>query len=320
MGVHCGSGMKRLDLLMIRCFCGIILFNTLFIQFLSAQSFDFPTKRCGISIGNSKRFTGLRVNFRDSRVDEIIGINMTLWQPKDDNKDAIIKGISLGLIPGGGQLNGIQFGLGVSAEKELKGISIGLLGIGSGENVIGLNIGGLGSGAGGNMIGFNFGLLGVGAGENLQGINIGGLGCGAGENVCGFNIALLGLGAGERLSGITLVGLGAGAGEKLEGVTIAGLGIGSPHIKGITVGGAGVGGVHIKGITIALGTIRIEPGGTLNGFALSGFNYFRGGQVGVSVGLVNYTYTLKGLQLGIINIVRENPRFLKVLPLVNANF
>ena len=320
---------------------------------LHAQGFNIPTGRWGISFGNSKRFTGLRFNFRDSRVEKITGINVTLWQPKKDNKESIVHGLSLGLMPGGGELRGIQIGgLGIAAEQNMSGISIGLLGvgcggdmtgvhigglgagaggsikglnigilgIGAGEDLGGINIGGLGAGAGGDMSGLNVGLLGVGAGSDLSGINIGGFGAGAGKNMAGLNIGLFGIGAGENLTGINIGGLGAGAGEELRGLTICGLGAGSPKIKGVTFAGLCVGGVNVRWIALAIGTVQIKNDGHLIGFAASGFNYIKGTQHGLSIGIVNYAFRLKGVQLGLINIVRENPKGLRILPIMNANF
>ena len=75
---------------------------------LRAQSLDIPSKRWGISFGNSPTFTGLRFNFRDSRVHRITGLNFTLWQPREDNKHSLVQGLSLGTIPGGGTLHGLQ--------------------------------------------------------------------------------------------------------------------------------------------------------------------------------------------------------------------
>jgi hypothetical protein len=331
-----------------------LIFLTLFASStLFSQSFDFPSKKWGISFGNSKEFTGLRFNFRDSQVRRITGINVTLWIPKKDNEEAQVRGLSLGVIPGGGYVHGIQFGvLGVAAEKNLYGLSIGLLGVGSGEDTVGVNIGGLGVGAGENLKGLNIGGLGVGAGENLiginlgglgagagesliginiggfgvgaggdmKGLNIGGLGAGAGENMTGLNIGGLGVGAGENLTGINIGGLGAGAGEKLVGLTIGGLGAGSVEVQGLTVGGLGVGGKVLKGVQLALGTVVVPRGGRMVGFAASAFNYIRGTQTGVTIGIVNYCWRIKGVQIGLVNIVRDNPKYLKVLPLINANF
>jgi len=320
---------------------------------LSGQSFDIPSKRWGISFGNSKKFTGLRFNFRDSQVQRICGINVTLWQPRKDNQEAVVQGLSLGVIPGGGYLRGIQVGfLGVAAEKDLWGISLGGLGAGSGGDVTGLNIGGLGTGAGGSMTGLNLGGLGTGAGDNLIGINIGGFGAGAGKNMKGLNIGGLGVGAGEdvagisfggfgagaghdmtginigglgvgagrRMVGLNIGGIGAGAGEKLVGLTIGGIGAGAPEVQGLTIGGIGVGGEVLKGIHLALGTIMVTDNGRMVGFAASAVNYIKGTQVGLSIGIVNYAWSLKGVQIGLVNIVRDNPKGRKVLPFLNANF
>lgn len=151
---------------------------------LLAQSLDIPSKKWGLSFGNSKEWTGLRFNFRDSRVRRVDGVNFTLWMPRKDNKDAVISGLSLGVIPGGGHVRGIQIGLlGVSAEANLAGLNIGGLGVGAGDNLTGINIGGLGVGAGENVAGVCIGGLGVGAGGDLKGLAFGGLGVGAGENV-----------------------------------------------------------------------------------------------------------------------------------------
>jgi hypothetical protein len=35
---------------------------------------------------------------------------------------------------------------------------------------------------------------------------------------------------------------------------------------------------------------------------------------------VNYTRTLDGVQLGLVNVVRENPKHRQVLPIANWNF
>ncbi len=348
--------MRKSEKPIIRFQAGAVLVVFLFIaggSALSGQSLDFPSKKWGISFGNSREFSGLRFNFRDSGVRRISGINVTFWQPKKDNTEAYVRGLSLGVIPGGGYLSGIQIGLlGVAADKDLAGISIGGLGVGSGRDVIGINIGGLGAGAGENMTGLNIGGLGMGAGENLVGINIGGLGAGAGENVMGLNIGGLGVGAGEDLIGINIGGIGAGAGRNMKGLNIGGIGAGAgENMIGINIGGIGVGsgnlllGVNIggiavggrevqglniagfavgaevlKGINLSSGAVLVMKNGLMVGFAASPFNYIRGHQTGLSIGIVNYAWTLRGVQIGLVNIVRDNPRGLKVLPVFNAGF
>ena len=309
---------------------------------LADDGFGIPSKRWGIGFGNSKRFTGIRFNFRDSGVERVDGINFTLWQPRDQERGAEVNGLSLGLIPGGGRMRGIQLGvLGVAATESMSGLSIGLLGCGAGGDMTGINFGGLGCGAGGSVRGINIGLLGMGAGEELWGINIGGLGCGAGERVAGISIGLLGcgageemvgvqfaglgLGAGKRMAGLQIAGFGLGAGEELWGVSLAGIAAGSPKVTGITVAGGAVGGLEIRGIALAVGCVRVMDKdkmreGLMKGLAASACNWIAGEQRGLSIGILNYAEKLEGVQLGLINIAKNNPKGAKVLPLMNAHF
>jgi hypothetical protein len=310
-----------------RTICGAAAAGLIFFlviaggQVLLGQSFDIPNKKWGLSFGNSPEFTGLRFNFRDRQVRYIRGMNVTLWAPHKDNKDSKIDGISFGLIPGGGYLRGIQVGLlGVGAEKTMSGINIGGLGIGSGEDLNGLNIGGFGLGAGNNVTGINLGGLGIGAGKTLKGINIGGLGAGAGEDIIGLNIGGLGLGAGRLLEGVNIGGFGVGSGQKLVGLTICGFGAGSQEVVGLTIGGFAIGGQVLKGIHLAGGMVHVSKGGQMFGFAASSFNFIKGSQNGLTIGIVNYAFHVKGVQIGLVNIVRDNPRYLKVLPLMNTSF
>lgn len=292
---------------------------------VSAQSLTLPAKTWGICFGNSPRFNGLRFNIMDSKIDTINGINITAWKANDKKVSGTVNGISLGVMPYAGELNGIQIGLlGSGAKKNIRGINIGLVGAGAGSDMIGFNFGGIGIGAGKNMKGINIGLIGAGAGDDAIGISIGGLGLGAGNNMIGINIGGLGVGAGDRIMGITIAGIGAGAGDRLAGLTVCGLAAGAPTIKGLTVAGLALGGKNITGLSIALGTIQISKDdkgdGMYSGLAVSAFNYFKGTQKGVAIGIVNYAYRLKGLQIGLVNIVRDNPRGRTVLPIVNFNF
>jgi hypothetical protein len=289
---------------------------------LVAGSLDFPSSRWGVSFGNSRNFTGLRFNFRDQDVEHIRGVNVTLWQPREKtNEEAVVDGVSLGLIPGAGTLRGLQIGLlGVAGYKEIRGLTFGLLGAGSGGSVKGVNIGGLGVGAGGDVLGIYFGGLGVGAGRNVVGINVGGLGVGAGGDLVGLNFGGLGLGAGGRLRGVNIAGLGAGAGTSLDGLTVAGLAAGGERVRGVIVAGLAAGGMDVRGILVAGAFTAIPRGGEFCGLAVSPVNWHKGTQAGLSVGIVNYAWTLKGVQLGLVNIVRDNPPGLRVLPLFNAGF
>ena len=329
----------------------LLIYMFVQIDFLFAQSLDIPVKGYGISFGNSKKFTGLRFNFRDKRVDRIDGLNVSLWKA-DENEDAIMRGISVGILPEAGDMGYLQLGFGVAAEYQLSGLTVGILGAGSGgdmdginigglgagaggsitginigglgagagQDIVGLNIGGLGAGAGQNAIGVNLALLGVGAGQNLYGINFGGLGAGAGQNVVGITFGGLGAGAGQNMTGINIGGLGVGAGQELRGLSLALLGAGSPSIKGVTLAGLAVGGVEITGLTVALAHVRIEDDGILTGLTASAFTYIKGLLKGVSLGIVNYSYEVSGIQIGLVNYVADNPSGLKILPFFNTSF
>lgn len=300
---------------------GYLFLAQVCIELNASKSLSIPAKKWGICFGNSARFTGLRFNLIDKHTEIINGINITFWKPNDKKATGTVNGFSLGILPYARELNGIQIGLlGSSAKENLRGINIGLIGAGSGENMTGFNFGGIGLGAGNNVKGINIGLIGAGAGETMFGINIGGMGIGAGKDLIGFNLGGLGVGAGEKVMGITLAGLGAGAGDRLVGLTICGLGAGAPVVKGLMIAGIGIGGKHIAGLSVTPGVVHITDDGVYTGLSVSAFNYFKGTQKGVAIGIVNYAYRLKGLQIGLVNIVRDNPRGRVVLPIINFNF
>jgi hypothetical protein len=287
----------------------------------AAKSLALPAKTWGVCFGNSPRFNGLRFNVTDEKLDLVNGVNITLWKANDKKASGTVNGLSLGLIPYAGELNGIQIGLlGPGAKETMRGINLGLIGAGSGSDMVGLNLGGIGVGAGDDLWGINIASLGIGAGANVLGINIGGLGVGAGDDLIGLNLGGLGVGAGKNVIGITIAGLGAGAGDRMAGLTVCGLGAGAPVLEGLTVAGIGLGGKRISGVSLALGSIQIVENGTYSGLAVSAFNHIKGTMKGVAIGIVNYAYRLKGLQIGLVNIVRDNPKGRGILPIINFNF
>ena len=72
----------------------------------SAQSLDLGYAGTGISLGNSKNWTGLRINLRDHQAETLRGLNLTLWNPDDDAVDRL-DGIALGLKTRGDKVNGL---------------------------------------------------------------------------------------------------------------------------------------------------------------------------------------------------------------------
>lgn len=286
----------------------------------SAQGVGVPSSRWGIGFGNSPEFSGLRFNFRDRRVKRVTGVNLTLWQPHDDDADSTITGLSLGPLAGGGTMRGLQVGIfGLIGMKRLVGVNVATLGMGAGGDIIGINLGGLGIGAGGRLVGLNVGGLGAGSGGGMTGINVGGLGVGTGGDLSGINVGGLGVGAGGTVSGINVAALGIGAGRSLNGLNIAGLAVGAPTARGLSIAGV-VGGQSLIGVHVGVASVHAICDGRMVGLAVSPFNYIKGTMTGIAIGVVNYAWSVRGAQIGLVNIVRDNPTPLKVLPVFNTSF
>ena len=73
----------------------------------------------------------------------------------------------------------------------------------------------------------------------------------------------------------------------------------------------------MEGLDIALLFTRIERFGTQKGVAISSYNYMKGLQRGLTIGIVNYALELDGTQVGLINIARSNRPGRQVLPFAN---
>ncbi|MGH7700801.1 MAG: LA_2272 family surface repeat-containing protein [Gemmatimonadales bacterium] len=73
----------------------------------------------GLSIGNSARVNGLRINFQDHRLERVNGVNLTFWTD--------LTGFSFGAY---NRVQGTQVGLAIgiyNSARTLKGLQIGLL-------------------------------------------------------------------------------------------------------------------------------------------------------------------------------------------------
>ena len=227
-----------------------------------------------------------------------------------------LAGLGLGV---DGNLSGITVtGLGFGSDGNVAGINYATLGFGAGENVSGINIAGLGFGAGGHVTGLSAVLLGFGAGDDVRGVSFAGLGIGTGGSVTGISVAGLGLASGDAIRGISLAGIGIASGESVCGIAFAGLGIASQQLRGITVSPGAAAMELARGAFFAPAYFRIEDG-TLQGVSVSAFNHILGQQQGITIGLYNYARNLKGVQIGVMNYAANNPRGLRLLPLVNAN-
>ncbi|MFT5143811.1 MAG: hypothetical protein ACI84D_002442, partial [Thalassolituus oleivorans] len=177
-----------------------------------SQSFDFPVRGVGLSIGDSRDHKGLRLNFRDRRLRSVQGVNATIWTPYN---------------PMRGDVQGLALGLPATGAANIHGLGIGILGVGAEESITGVMLAGLGGGAGESVRGIGIAGLGMGSGRDLSGIMVAGLGAGAGRDVTGILVAGLGAGAGGDVTGIVVAGIGGGAGGDFLGVSLSGVGSGS---------------------------------------------------------------------------------------------
>jgi hypothetical protein len=311
-----------------------------------AQSLDIALAGHGLSVGNSKRITGVRLNAVDRHVEEINGLNLTLWNP-GQSPDAVFNGIALGLIGTKAQrINGIALsGIGVNASDHLRGFAAGTLGVGSGK-----------------LTGVAVGLIMVDVKEHFRGINVSGFWTGSPEQFDGLALSL-GAATARNVRGATVGGIMAGGDQSLTGVALSPGGVYSARFRGVAVGGLGAGFEDMNGIALSLGGIggegldgillaRLGLGavdkirgiaigsllafapevtglmvGGLNGLYIDRidledflhFNMVNERFTGLSIGLVNYSARLKGVQLGLVNYAGNNPRWLRLLPLVNLH-
>lgn len=315
----------------------------------SNSSLDIGINSTGISFGNSENWNGIRINFSDCNAEKVNGINITLWNPKNNPK-LLVNGLAFGLAPAANKINGISLGLAaVVAKKNLRGINIGGLAAVGGkieglnfsglalvgkEKISEINFGGLATVAKGDISGINFGGFALVSSHSLKGINFGGLAAVSKENMLEFNFGGLAVVSENTISGLTLSGLAIVSKENIKGINIGGLGIVSKgDISGLnlallgTISKGSIKGINIVGYKTEAENfhgINITPGWTdvvdLSGFSISSYHRIDGTQRGIVIGILNIAEELKGIQLGLINIAKNNRGITKVLPFINCHF
>src|SRR5688572_29103038 len=109
-----------------------------------AAQLDLTVNHVGLAIGDVPRVTGLRLNYRDRRLERVDGINATIWSPYKDASRGVVRGLALGLpVTGADRIDGVGVGiLGVGTQERFRGIGIGAAGIGGGGDLEGIRIGG----------------------------------------------------------------------------------------------------------------------------------------------------------------------------------
>lgn len=245
--------------------------------YLSAASLDLAVEGFGVSVGDSERIKGLRINLIDRRLERVEGVCVSLMSAGSTPRGEV-NGVAIGAANGLRRLRGVGVGL--------VGIAIGGTGVGEdhaapgGFDAAGLTLGGLGSAVGGSMMGVSMAGIGVDVGKDATGILLGGVG----------------VGVGRRFSGIAGALGGVKVGERLQGIAAGGLMVTAKDVHGVTVG--------------------ILNGTRLHGFALRNVNDHHRG---LAIGGINFTRKLEGVQIGLLNYAGNNPRWARLLPVINVH-
>ena len=252
----------------------------------SSLSFGIPTSTGGIGFGNSRNFSGFRLNFSDCGIEKINGINITLMWPMN-NPNSEINGITFGLVgPGAAKINGISVaGIGMQAKEAISGISYSTFASSSEGAMSGLQFAGLALVAKGKMTGLSAAGFGIDCYNKMEGINIGGIGLVSSKGMTGINIG----------------GFAAVSDGDVTGINFAGFALYS--FNDIT-------GLNLSATISSYNT---------TGLSASLYHSTENSMKGISISLINYAVELYGVQIGLINIAENNPSPLKVLPFINVH-
>jgi len=236
----------------------------------------------GIGIGNVPRVNGIRLNVRDSYLEAVNGLNLTVWKPAGGVR---------------GTVNGLALGLVLPSAHSINGLGVGGLGVLTRAKASGVFAGGLATVAQGGLDGVGAAGLAVVAGGHSRGIMVGGLSA--------FN--------GGDLVGVAAGGLAVIVDRDLEGAALGGLAVvATRDLTGIGLGGlAVVAGDRLRGVAVAGAWLKAER---FAGFGAALYTDV-GVQHGVTIGIYNSADRLKGLQIGLLNRAGN-----RTLPLLNWGF
>jgi hypothetical protein len=205
--------------LLVTCIVSIYAQDTL----SNGKALNIPFKKYGVSIGNSYEFNGLRINFADNNVRKVNGLNVTFWFKMFKNQNAVVNGISAGIMPVAGTMQPLNIGIiGVGTENHSNGLTIGGLLIGG--DVSGLSLSGLllmADGTKGRMSGIALSGIGIGARSVINGLAIGGLVVGTDGNINGLAASTAYIKSKGNVRGITVTA-GYSSALTYKGLSIAG--------------------------------------------------------------------------------------------------
>lgn len=292
----------------------------------------------GICFGNSAYHTGIRFNVVECGIKEVNGINFTFWKGKEKTlNNFTMNGVSLGVLPTVGKGCGLSLGVGgVVAKEELFGINFGGLAVVSAGSLKGVNFGGLAAiAAEGGMAGINYGTLAAVSGAEMKGINMAGLACVSGSSMAGINIGGLACVAGANMTGVNIGGLALVGRNGITGINVGGIAIVAEDnditglnitlgkmvtkqaIKGINFAGYKIEAESAAGLCISCAWIDTDD---LEGLSIAPFIRTYNKNSGLSIGIVNYAEELQGIQIGLLNIAKNNALGTIVFPFINAHF
>jgi hypothetical protein len=340
----------------IRLSLGVVAALIAFATASPAQVIDRPSSAIGVAIGDKPRVTGLRINYRDSLLQEVKGVNLGVWRPYDATSgdlstvaDGTVNGLAIGFpATGAGSVNGVLIAaLGGFTDRSLKGIGVaGAVVESAGEirgltaapvaveargAITGLSVGGiyvLGKAA---LRGIQIGGGGVWSYGDVSGISLGGVAAGAGGNLSGLAVGTV-VYARKRFRGIGLApwaccsdgeatglmfgGAAVQSDSSLTGLSIGGIDVFAPKVQGAALGVIGVRGVDVHAIVLTGVYFKVHEGGRFYGGALAPVNDIQGAQHGLAIGLFNYARELHGAQVGLIN-VSDNGGSRRILPVLS---
>jgi hypothetical protein len=281
----------------------------------------------GLALGNVPRVNGVRINWRDHYLEEVNGLNITLWHPIDLPKDAP-----------GGTVNGVSLGLFAPAADRLNGINIGGVAVLARDRLWGVNLGGVGAVSEGTLTGLNFGTLAVVGEHSVTGISLGGLAVVGQGPIAGLNLSGMAVVSEDGVTGVSVGALGAVVSQgPIRGFQFGGLAVVSEDgMWGFQAGGlaavtaGGLTGINLAGLAVVAedritglsigglavvsqGPIRwLQAGGlavvseeSVAGLTLAGYRIQTPKLNGAAFALVTMTPTdLTGIGIGGYNDVR----------------
>ena len=244
---------------------------------MERMSLDLAVADTGLGFGNSARLNGIRLNLADDQVEEVNGLNVTLWWP-GRNPEFVQRGIAVGLFQ--------------TDSRETVGLSLAPL------------VGGV------DLYGINAGLLAVSAPGIVRGVNLAPFYAWGGEELTGINASLI-VSGGDTIQGLTLApicitplpvtDLLEPHDGWLQGISASGIVIDYPGALGLVAAGL-VRVRHLRGLS--LGYVLNDVRGDAQGLCVAPFN-FATSLSGVQIGLLNHVASnphpfkwLPGLNIG----------------------